>query len=51
LFQTIDIGKKTKTFTFTNTTLATDDNLVLAFMVGKADQRTIWIDGVAVVEE
>jgi hypothetical protein len=51
LFHSIDIGKKPKNFIFNNTTPAADDNLVLAFMVGKADRRTIWIDNVAVVEE
>lgn len=50
IFQTIKADKTAKKYTFVNTSPAEDDQLFLAFMCGKANQRTIYLDDVSLTE-
>jgi hypothetical protein len=46
----IIIGPEEQTLVFQNTIPADEDNLFLSFMMGHADQRTIWIKNISLTE-
>jgi hypothetical protein len=50
LFETIKVDKNPRKYTFVNTSRAADDSLYLTFMCGKANERTIYIDDVLLIE-
>jgi len=50
LQQNVKAGKSPTTYSFTNSQPAQNDTLYLTFMCGKAQGRTIYIDGVTLIE-